>query len=94
MNKTEIYSPTEQTTWQSGSIQKISWHMPWGVQFIQIELYRKNEFKMFISSHVPNNGNFEWNIPEVIQKSVHYRIKISGYNRPDISILSHYFLIK
>lgn len=94
MNKTQIYSPTEQTTWQPGSIQKIVWHMPWGVQFVQIELYRKNEYKMLISTHVPNNGNFEWNIPVVMQKSVHFRIKISAYDRPDISILSDYFLIK
>jgi len=94
LKKTMVYSPVEGDLWNLGSVQKISWHVPENVEFVKIELLRKTELKLIIQEKITNSGVFEWIIPEVLTQSVHYRIIISAFGRPDLSTMSEYFSIK
>jgi len=94
LKRTMVYEPSEGVLWNLGSIQKISWHIQENVEFVKIELFRKTEFKLIITEKYSNNGSFNWAIPEVLPKSVHYRIKISAFGKPDLFTTSEYFTIK
>jgi hypothetical protein len=76
-----------------GDIINISWIAP-TINKIDIQLFRKNEFKFNIIADLDNNGNFEWKIPYEIPLSNHYLIKIISHANSDIYKFSDQFGIQ
>ena len=76
-----------------GDIINISWIAP-TINKIDIQLFRKNEFKFNIIEDLDNNGNFEWKIPYEIPLSNHYLIKIISHANSDIYKFSDQFGIQ
>lgn len=89
----KITSPEPGETWKTGATHTITWSFPKSVDKVQIILYRKDDLKMFITVNTENTGEFEWKIPDQFVNSVHYRIKIVGYDSPIINKTSDYFFI-
>lgn len=89
----KITSPVYRETWQPGTKHTIKWNFPEEVQNVKIYLYRKSEFKSYLTISTPNTGSFEWEIPSDIRRSVHYRLKIQSYDHENISTYSEYFFI-
>jgi len=76
-----------------GDIINISWIAP-TINKIDIQLFRKNEFKFNIIEDLDNNGNFEWKIPYEVPLSNHYLIKIISHANSDIYKFSDQFGIQ
>lgn len=76
-----------------GDIINIIWISP-TINKIDIQLYRKSEFKFTIIGDFENNGNFEWEIPFEIPPSNHYLIKIVSHANSDIYEFSGQFGIQ
>ncbi len=76
-----------------GDTININWIAP-SIYKIDIQLYRKSEYKFTIIEDLENNGNFEWIIPSEIPLSNHYLIKIISHTNSDIYEFSGQFGIQ
>jgi hypothetical protein len=88
-----IKSPAQGTIWNPGDTIVIKWIAP-TIQRIDIQLYRKSEFKFMITKNIENSGRFDWIIPNDIPLSNHYLIKVTSHNNPDIYKFSGRFGIQ
>ncbi len=88
-----IKSPVQGTIWNPGDTIIIKWIAP-TIQRIDIQLYRKSEFKFMITKNIENSGRFDWIIPNDIPLSNHYLIKVTSHNNPDIYKFSGRFGIQ
>jgi hypothetical protein len=88
-----ITSPAFGEIIKPGTSYTIRWSYLSEFGKVQIKLYRKQELKAILATALVSNGSFVWNVPLDIQKSVHYRIKITSVDIPTISALSDYFKI-
>jgi len=61
---------------------------------VNIELYRKSDLKLEIATDVGTNGEYVWVIPDQIDASVHYRIKVILKAYPQNAVYSEEFTIK
>ena len=89
----KIFSPVDGESLEPGATLKIRWSFPGNINTIQLTLYRKSEFKEWLSVKTKNSGYYEWKIPADFKNSVHYRVKISVYDEPTITKFSEYFHI-
>ena len=88
-----IKSPAHGTIWNPGDTIIIKWSAS-TIQRIDIQLYRKSEFKFMITKNIENSGRFDWTIPIDIPLSNHYLIKVTSHNNPDIYNFSGRFGIQ
>jgi hypothetical protein len=88
-----VRSPTHGTICNPGDTIFIKWIAP-TIQRIDIQLYRKSEFKFMITKNIENSGRFDWIIPIDIPLSNHYLIKVTSHNNPDIYNFSGRFGIQ
>ena len=89
-----ITSPKDASFWKPGEMMEIKWITSGSVEKVDIQLYRKSAFKKELGNNLRNNGSFRWNIPNDIDHSLHYHIKIINYNNPNEYELSDRFAIK
>ncbi len=72
-----ITSPQHGSIWQKGDVIKIQW-LASGIEKVNIQLFRKTNFKLTIISNIENTGSYNWTIPNNTPLSNHYLIKISN----------------
>lgn len=87
-----ILSPLDSDEFTIGEEVHIKW-LPVNER-VNIELYRKSEFKVDIAADIIANGEYIWNVPENLEASVHYRIKIILRANPANYVFSEEFTIK
>ncbi len=92
--KLPVISPEEWETWYMQDTYEIRWKPSEEVKYVKMELVRKLKPKLTIIPSYPNTGYFEWTIPSNIQPSLHYRIKITDVEKPEIVNYSKEFIIK
>jgi hypothetical protein len=78
-----VTEPIHGKIWNPGDTIKIKWVAP-TIKKIDLELYRKSEFKFVIANEISNTGNYSWIIPTDIPLSNHYLIKVSNHNNADV----------
>ena len=77
----EITSPQYASVWKRGDSMPIQWVTSGPIQKVDIELYRKSTFQFKLIEGKVNDGLFYWQIPETINLSLHYRIKIVNHDK-------------
>lgn len=77
-----VTSPTRGSIYEAGEIIKINWFAN-SIQSVDIELYRKSDFQFVISENLDNTGILDWQIPNDINLSNHYLVKIVNHNNSD-----------
>lgn len=87
-----IISPLDSDEYTIGEEVHIQW-LPVNER-VNIELYRKSEFKVEIAADINVNGEYLWVVPDNLEASVHYRIKIILRANPANYVFSEEFTIK
>ena len=85
-----INEPVYGTILSPGDTVVVKWIAP-TIQKIDIQLYRKSEYKFTLAEEIENDGSFFWKIPFEIQLSHHYRIKIVSHRNNNIYEFSDQF---
>lgn len=74
----EVEFPNGDEQLQIGETYEIRWvSSKSATDFVKIELYRKGQFDSLIAESTPNNGVYEWTIPEGTRARVDYKIQIT-----------------
>ena len=73
-----ILSPMLGDKFQPGNNCTIVWKSPVEIAGVNIDLYKKTEFRQHLAVKLTNTGEFQWNIPSDIVQSHHYRVKITN----------------
>lgn len=94
LNAFIITAPKYSSFWKPGDMMEIKWITSGSIDKVDIQLYRKSTFKKNLENNLKNNGSFIWNIPNEIDHSLHYHIKIINHNNPVENELSDRFAIK
>lgn len=87
-----IISPVDEDEFSPGEEVVIKW-LPQDFR-VNIVLYRKTDFQFEIASDVTSSGEYIWVIPDNLDPSVHYRIKIILKENPINSVYSSEFTVK
>lgn len=93
LNAFTITSPKYSSFWKPGNTMEIKWITSGSIEKVDIQLFRKTTLLRDLKINLMNNGSFIWNIPNDIDHSVHYHIKIINHNNPDEYELSDRFAI-
>jgi len=88
-----VTSPKHGSIWKPGDVLKINWICNF-IEKIDIELYRKSYFQFAIAQNLENTATYEWKIPDDINLSNHYLVKIINHNNPDTHQFSGRFGIQ
>lgn len=88
-----ITAPLSYHTWYKGDNNIIRWNSQNAGSYINISLYKNNNFYRLISSNAYNNGNFYWNIPTNLGIDDDYQIKITSNAYSSVYDLSQKFTI-
>ncbi len=88
-----VLEPVQGKIWNPGDTIPIKWTAP-TIREIDIQLYRKTEFKFIIAEKLDNYGKFDWIVPLSISLSNHYIVKIMNHNNNDVFELSGRFGIQ
>ena len=94
LNAFIITSPKRASFWKPGDRLEIKWITSGSVEKVNIQLYRKTTLIKDLKDNLNNDGSFIWYIPNDINHSLHYHIKIINHNNPDEYELSDRFAIK
>lgn len=78
-----VSSPTHGTIYNTGDTLNIRWKAP-TINTLDIQLYRKSEYKFTITENLENTGRFDWVIPYNIPISNHYVVKIIYHNKKEV----------
>jgi len=73
---------------------EIRWITSGSIEKVDLQLYRKSAYIMDLKNNLKNNDSFLWNIPNDINHSLHYHIKIINQNNLDEYELSNRFAIR
>ena len=71
-----ISSPSAREIYKRGDVILIKWIPPRATSKVDILLYKKSELKVRVKQNFENNGEIEWQIPNDIPYSNHYKIKL------------------
>lgn len=85
-----ISEPVYGTILSPGDTVVIKWIAP-TIQKIDLQLFRKSEYKFSLAEEIENDGIFIWKIPFEIQLSHHYRIKVMSHGQSNIYKFSDQF---
>ncbi|MCK9281654.1 MAG: GPI anchored serine-threonine rich family protein [Melioribacteraceae bacterium] len=88
-----VLSPKFGEYYHPGDEIDIKWAFPERIGSVNILLFRKTELKEIIAAGIKNSGQFTWKIPEITDRSVHYRVEIRNANDSTFTVLSDYFYI-
>ena len=88
-----VTEPIYGTIRNPGDTLSIKWIAP-TISKIDIQLFRKSEYKFSIIENLENSGRFDWRIPFKTPLSNHYLIKIMSHNNKDIYEFSGQFGIQ
>jgi len=88
-----VTSPDQGTIWNPGDTITINWIAP-TIKKLEIQLYRKSEYKFTITENLENNGQFDWIVPLDIPLSNHYLVKVANHNNRDVYKFSGRFGIQ
>lgn len=72
-----LSNPQGGETWRLGTTQNIQWTSNNGGASVRIELVKAGSVLMALSANEPNDGAFQWAIPEVLTPGTDYRIRIA-----------------
>jgi len=78
-----VTEPVHGKIWNPGDTVRIKWIAP-TIKKIDLELYRKSEFKFNLADNIINNGTYYWIVPQNIPLSNHYLIKVSNHNNAEV----------
>ena len=78
-----VTEPVHGKIWNPGDTVRIKWIAP-TIKKIDLELYRKSEFKSNLADNIINNGTYYWIVPQNIPLSNHYLIKVSNHNNTEV----------
>lgn len=92
----EITSPSKWELWRQNGKYNITWETSSNNINVQlkIELTKKGKVKYTISDITENDGFFEWDIPNNIDNSNMYQIKITNLSNENYYSLSEQFSIR
>jgi len=85
--------PVHGTIWNPGDTITIKWFAP-TIKKLEIQLYRKSEYKFTITDNLENTGQFNWIVPLDIPLSNHYLVKVANHNNHDVYKFSGRFGIQ
>jgi hypothetical protein len=88
-----VTEPVYGKIWNPGDTLQIKWIAP-TIKSIDLELYRKDEFKFAITVNTANHGNYLWIIPMDLPLSNHYLIKVINHNNDAVYKFSSRFGIQ
>jgi len=88
-----VTSPDQGTIWNPGDTITINWIAP-TIKKLEIQLYRKSEYKFTITENLENTGQFDWIVPFDIHLSNHYLVKVANHNNRDVYKFSGRFGIQ
>ena len=88
-----VSEPVHGNIWKPGETIRIKWIAP-TIKKIDIQLYRKSEFKFTIAGNLENSGKFDWIVPVDIALSNHYLVKVINHNNTDVYKFSGRFGIQ
>lgn len=88
-----ILEPNGADEIKMGSRFKIYWVVPEGVSKVNLYLYHDGELLSTIVTGTWNDGQYKWQVPNEVQVSRKYQIKIESNTDPSINGFSHKFLI-
>ena len=77
-----VFSPTQGTIYNPGDTISVKWIAP-TIKRIDIQLYRKSEYKFTITENIENTGRFNWIVPIEIPLSNHYQLKVINHINSD-----------
>lgn len=77
-----VSSPIQGTIYNPGDTLSVKWIAP-TIKKIDIQLYRKSEYKFTIAENLENTGRFDWIVPLEIPLSNHYLVKVINHNNLD-----------
>lgn len=93
-SKIYISSPEKYELWRQNSVYTITW-APYANQTkVRLELLKKGVVRHIIDEETENDGVYIWNIPNNIQNSNMYYIKIIKLDNPNYSYTSDDFSIR
>ncbi|KKM87939.1 hypothetical protein LCGC14_1263820, partial [marine sediment metagenome] len=88
-----VVVPDSTTSWTMGDTQNITWTSTGIIANVKIELYANSILIMDIAVSTPNDGTFEWTIPDTLVNYTDYVIRISDVLDPTIYDDSDIFTI-
>jgi hypothetical protein len=88
-----VTEPKYGTIRNPGDTLSIKWTAP-TIRKMDIQLFRKSDYKFTIIENLENDGRFIWIVPNDIPLSNHYLIKIMSHNNADIYEFSGQFGIQ
>lgn len=89
-----IISPKFGDVWYTSLKYDIKWIPSAYAKNVIIELYRKNTIKKIVTSKTENNGLYSYLVPNDLENSNLYRIKIINYENLNEFVFSDYFSIR
>ena len=85
VEKIIVTSPERGDFYAPGDLIEIKWLTSFSsVRKLKILLYRKSSLQRTIIENIQNTGSYFWRIPDVIDNSVHYIIKVVNSNNPEV----------
>ena len=79
-----VISPVRGDIYAPGDMIEIMWLTSFSsVSKINVLLYRKSALQRTIIEDHQNVGNYFWQIPDAIDNSIHYSIKVVNSNNPE-----------
>lgn len=85
-----VTEPVQGRIWSPGDTIQIKWIAP-TIHKIDLDLYKKSDFKISIANATSNEGEYFWVIPISLPLSNHYLIKVSNHNNKEVHKFSGRF---
>lgn len=92
-SKIIITSPKQGSIWKPRDTMVVEW-INNSIERIDIRLYRKSVYQFTIDDDIKNIERFSWKIPDDINPSNHYILKIINHNNTDVFEFSARFGIQ
>jgi len=94
VEKIIVTSPARGDFYAPGDLIEIKWLTSFSsISSLNIHLYRKSLLQRTIIEDTQNASSYFWRIPDVIDNSVHYIIKVVDSNNPEVFNSSGRFTI-
>ncbi len=89
-----VTNPTGSSSWETSSVQTITWTTTENVDNVKIDLYKDDIFLRSITLLYTNNdGLYSWTVPNSLEDGTDYQIKITEYFNNPVNDFSDYFEI-
>ncbi|WP_371804114.1 Ser-Thr-rich GPI-anchored membrane family protein [Candidatus Lokiarchaeum ossiferum] len=92
-NSISLITPNNGSLWEINTLQNIVWQSSGWITNVKIELYNEDEFVVELISSTPNDGSYSLILPDHLNDSMRYKIKITDVSNPLVYDYSEYFEI-